>query len=325
MKAPVAAPGNPKRKLVALGALLLGVSLLHFSTATVGHWAHAGHVFFRKLYFIPIVAGAIWFGPVGATAVATVSVGIYALHVWLNWMPGTPERIDQIGEMGSFLVLAAVAGVLVMLERRAEHRAERVRRNSERQRVGTAVAALAETLGARDPTTLAHSRRVAALAAAFGRHLDLSAADVRSLYLAGIVHDIGKIGVRDDVLLKPETLTDEERAMIMEHPRIAEKILAPVGFEKVVRYAAVHHENVDGTGYPEGLRGGQIPLPGRVLAIADTYDALTSERPYKPPLDAGEVRRAMDAMAGTKLDSRLLRAFWAFLETDDGSRLASGP
>ena len=89
-----------------------------------------------------------------------------------------------------------------------------------------------------------------------------------------------KIGVRDDVLLKPDTLSPEEFAKIAEHPVIGAEILAPMGLEKVSRYIAVHRENVDGSGYPVGLKAEQIPLPGRIHAVVDTYDALSNERPY---------------------------------------------
>ncbi len=148
----------------------------------------------------------------------------------------------------------------------------------------------------------------------FATFLALPKPEIRSLYLAGIVHDIGKVGIRDDVLLKPETLNPDEREMIMQHPKIAERILAPIGFQQVVRYVAVHHENVDGSGYPEGLRGEEIPLPGRILAIADTYDALCTERPYKTSLGGDEVRRMMQGLSGTKLDADLLGKFWTFIE-----------
>ncbi|GAB4258857.1 MAG: hypothetical protein Kow0092_06670 [Deferrisomatales bacterium] len=307
-------PRERRRKLLILGLILVAVSLLHFTTSTQGHWPHALHVFFRKLYFLPIVAGAVWFGMRGALGVSAAVIAVYIVHVRLNWAPEPFERIDQVGEMASFAVLAVVSGALVALEQLARARAERARRNAERERIGTAVAALTETLGARDPTTLEHSKRVARLAEDFALYLGLPRAEARSLYLAGMVHDIGKIGVRDDVLLKPETLGPEERRKIMEHPKIAEKILAPVGFEKVVRYVAAHHESVDGSGYPEGLEGDDIPLPARVLAIADTYDALRHARPYKSSLSEEAVRRTMSEMAGTKLDGRLLDRFSAYLD-----------
>jgi len=317
---PLPQASGPNRKLL-LAAMLAGVTLLHMATPTVGSWVHAAHVFYRKLYFVPIVAGALWYGMRGALAMTAASIGLYMVHVQLNWLPEPYERIDQFGEMGSFLILGITSGVLVALERRARARAERIRTRAERERIGTAVATLTETLGARDPVTLEHSLRVARLAEGFATHLGLPRADVRSLYLAAVVHDIGKVGIRDDVLLKPETLNPAERRMIMEHPRIAARILAPIGFEKVVSYVVAHHENVDGSGYPDGLAGEEIPLPARILTIADTYDALSHERPYKRPLSPKAVRRIMERMAGKKLDADLLRRFWEHLD----SRSAEAP
>ncbi len=302
-------------RIALLLAGILLVSLLHFITSTS---VHGWHVFFRKLYFIPIVMAAIWFGLRGALLTAVATISIYAVHLRLNWAGVPMEWMDQVGEMGSFAVLATVTGVLVMLERREKERADRIEETARRKRIGTAVAALTETLGARDPNTRDHSKRVARLAERFAAFLGWDEEVCRDIYLAGIMHDIGKVGIRDDVLLKPEALTDEERRKIMEHPLIAERILAPVGFENVVRIVAAHHENVDCGGYPQGLCGDEIPLAGRILAIADTYDALRSGRSYKGPMVEEEVRRIMGEMAGRKLDRALLKEFWVYLRSSNG-------
>jgi len=294
-----------------IGGILLAlaaVSALHFLSSTSGTGAHLWHIFLARLYFLPIVAAAVWFGFGAALATAVAAGILYALHSWANW-PDAMLRMEQAGELASFLILAAVAGALSSWERRSRERARR----AEQERIGTAVAALTETLAARDPETGEHSKRVAVLAEKFGAFLGLPPIQTRSLYLAGLLHDIGKIGIRDDVLLKAGSLSAEEQRQIREHPGIARKILAPVGFAEVVDTIAAHHENLDGSGYPEGLRGGQIPVGGRVLSIVDTYDALRSSRPYREPLSDSEVRLAMTGMAGSKLDPELLEAFWRFI------------
>jgi len=211
-----------------------------------------------------------------------------------------------------------------VIEREARKKVRRARRRTERERIAAVVRTLNETLMARDPETAEHSKRVADLARGFGRFLGFPRDEVRSLHVAGQLHDIGKVGVRDAVLLKPGSLTPEEQRRVREHPRIAEKILSPLGLRKVVRYIAVHHENVDGSGYPDGLRGEEIPLAGRALAIVDTYDALRSRRPYKEPLSEAEIRTTMREMAGGKLAPELLEKFWRFLSGLRETAVAGG-
>lgn len=312
--AQITTEASNRQKLLVIFLGLVLVTALHFATQTDDPLLHAWHIFFRKLYFIPIVAGAVWFGIRGAALTALSAVGVYALHLVFDWPRFHLERMNQLGEMASFLVFAGVAGTLVKLERRAEAKADQIRRNADREKIATVVASLSETLGARDPATRDHSRRVAALASDFGRFLGLAPKEVQDLYLAGILHDIGKIGIRDDVLLKPEALTADEREKIMQHPKIAEKILAPIGFTAVIRYVGVHHENWDGSGYPEGLCGEDIPLPGRILAVVDTYDALQSNRPYHQGLEKdNSIQEVMASMAGNKLDAQVLNWFWEFM------------
>jgi putative nucleotidyltransferase with HDIG domain len=291
---------------------LAAVSALHFLSTTIGTGAHLWHIFLARLYFLPIVAAAVWFGFAAALATAAAASIVYALHGWSNW-PDAMVRMEQAGELASFLILAVVAGALSSLERRSRESARRAEKRAERERIGTAVAALTETLAARDPDTGEHSKRVAVLAEKFGAFLGLPPIQCRSLYLAGLLHDIGKIGIRDDVLLKAGSLSAEEQRRIREHPGIALKILAPVGLTEVADAIAAHHENLDGSGYPGRLKGREIPLMGRVLSVVDTNDALRSPRPYKAPLPEFEVRRIMTSMAGNKLDPELLEAFWRFV------------
>lgn len=275
------------------------------------------HLLLDKLYMAPIIIGAVWFGLSGGLYAALLSMLFYAAHLWYFWPAHPMELVHHVGEATSFLVLGALAGLLISLDRRGSDRELRAKRKGEREKIASAIAALTETLSARDAETRNHSKRVAGLIEKFALYLGLPLKEVRSLYLAGLMHDIGKVGIPDDILLKADALTPEERRKIMEHPAMGEKILAPIGFVRVVEAIAAHHENLDGSGYPQGLSNDSIPVSGRILAIVDTYDALSTSRPYKDKIPEDEVRTIMATMAGKKLDPDLLEKFWLFMGCGD--------
>ena len=144
------------------------------------------------------------------------------------------------------------------------------------------IRALTSAIDARDPYTLGHSVRVGQLAVMIGTALGLPESQLQHLEIGGYLHDIGKIGVRDSVLLKPAALTAEERQMIEMHPRIGLDILAPVKLApEVIEFVAGHHEKLDGSGYPAHRHGPELSVVARIAAVADIYDALTTDRPYR--------------------------------------------
>ncbi|HWN99105.1 MAG TPA: HD domain-containing phosphohydrolase, partial [Blastocatellia bacterium] len=156
--------------------------------------------------------------------------------------------------------------------------------DEQRRSLESFIRTLAASLDARDDNTAGHSARVAGVAAGLARLMGLSSEDVRVTYYAGLLHDYGKIGIRDDVLLKPAVLTDAEYEHIKEHPlhtfRLLSKIRFPEDLADIPMVAAPHHERWDGSGYPDGLRGEEIPIGSRIIAVADAYDALTEQRCY---------------------------------------------
>jgi putative nucleotidyltransferase with HDIG domain len=180
----------------------------------------------------------------------------------------------------------------------------------QRQHLST-IRALASAIDARDPYTLGHSLRVGQLAVEVGRELGLTGARLQHLEVGGYLHDIGKIGVRDAVLLKPGALTAEERRMIEEHPRIGLDILATVDLApEALQFVAGHHEKIDGSGYPEGKHGRALSMIARIAAVADIYDALTTDRPYRAamsPVEAVEILRK--EVRDGHLDGRVVSAF----------------
>jgi HD-GYP domain-containing protein (c-di-GMP phosphodiesterase class II) len=172
------------------------------------------------------------------------------------------------------------------------------------------IKALLRTLSARDPYTGYHSNRVTNLALTFARSLSLSSLELAALTNAGYLHDIGKIGVSDAILLKPGPLTPAERAVIETHPLIGEKIVEPLGFTSQEKdLILLHHERWDGRGYPRGLQGNNIPFLCRVLALVDVFDALTSDRPYRQAFTVPEALAEIEAQAGYQFDPDLSYKF----------------
>jgi putative nucleotidyltransferase with HDIG domain len=172
-----------------------------------------------------------------------------------------------------------------------------------------AIRALATALDARDPYTAGHSERVSVISVAIGRTLLLPADDLEVLRLGALLHDIGKIGVPDDVLRKPGALTDAEYAAIKLHPVLGARILRSVPFlARHISIVELHHERPDGRGYPGGLRGDDIPLAARIVHVADAYDAITSARAYRGARPSSDALRELWRCAGTEFHAEIVGA-----------------
>lgn len=170
--------------------------------------------------------------------------------------------------------------------------------------------ALATTLDAKDSYTYGHSERVARIAMELGRELGLDADELGDIYLAGLLHDVGKIGIRDSVLRKPDPLTPEEQEHIKQHVIIGYSILSELRqIRNLLPGVLYHHERYDGTGYPDGLAGENIPLMARILAVADAYDAMSNARPYRAAMPCRRVEEILIQGAGTQWDKRVVDAF----------------
>ncbi len=175
--------------------------------------------------------------------------------------------------------------------------------------VGT-VRSLVKAVDARDVATADHSDRVAARAVEIGREMRLSSRQVVDIWVAAFLHDLGKIGLGDDILAKPGPLTEKERRRMQRHPVVGYEILQPVPIRETIKLAVRHHhERWDGKGYPDGLAGNDIPVAARIIAVADTYEALVSDRPYRSARSAEEATAEVIRCSGSQFDPRVVDAF----------------
>jgi putative nucleotidyltransferase with HDIG domain len=179
------------------------------------------------------------------------------------------------------------------------------------------IESLASALDARDPYTAGHSRRVSQVACTVAQAMGLPPAQTQEIRIGALLHDIGKIGITDAILQKPDRLTPEEDRIIRQHPSIGRRILESVrGFHPFLDVVELHHENWDGTGYPRGLRAEETPLAARVVKIADAWDAMTSDRPYRQGMSRNQALAVLRKVTGTQMDPAIAEVFCSLWGTD---------
>ena len=182
------------------------------------------------------------------------------------------------------------------------------------------VRALLKALECKDAYTFGHSMRVAFYSLQLGKEFGLSDKELYDLELAALFHDIGKIGVPDSVLLKPARLDEEEFLKMKKHPELSAEILSGFApFEEAAKFAKHHHERYDGRGYPDGMAGEDIPLYSRIILIADTFDAMTSTRPYRKGLPYEVAFEELREFAGSQFDPNLVEFFIKAMERDQAA------
>ena len=177
------------------------------------------------------------------------------------------------------------------------------------------VKALAAAIDGKDPYTRGHSERVSRFSVATAQGLGLSEAEIERIRISALLHDVGKIGIDDSVLKKPAALTDEEFQIMKTHPQKGYKIMSQIpAMRDFLPGMYMHHEMVDGGGYPQGLKGDEIPLQARIVSVADTFDAMTTERPYQRAMDLETALTRLKSFVGTRYDARVVAAFIAACE-----------
>jgi cyclic di-GMP phosphodiesterase len=199
-------------------------------------------------------------------------------------------------------------------------------RTDELERAEAVLFTLARSIEGKDPCTHGHCERLSNYSARLGEHLGLVEDQIVALHRAGVVHDVGKVAVPDAILLKPGKLSEQEWKLMREHPVVGERICAPLkSFRLVLPVIRHHHEKLDGSGYPDGLRGDAIPITAKILQIVDVYDALTTERPYKHAFSITDALQTMkEEVAKGWWDPHIFEEFQQLMKSGTAESLSRG-
>jgi HD-GYP domain-containing protein (c-di-GMP phosphodiesterase class II) len=224
------------------------------------------------------------------------------------------RRSAMTGDLPEFPEMQGGVHEIRDLTRGFNYAAKAVREGRERLTLAYVqfVGSLAQALDARDAYTAGHSRRVSEYSCAIANALKISGQELETIRTGALLHDLGKIGISDLVLQKPGRLTPEENQLIQQHPVIGKRILENVaGLEPYLNIVELHHENLDGSGYPHGLKGEETPLHARIVKVADAYDAITSDRPYRRGKSHADAIAILRKACGTEMDPAVVEAFAA--------------
>jgi HD-GYP domain-containing protein (c-di-GMP phosphodiesterase class II) len=290
--------GHPASALAVFLALSATTGLV---VAVGGPPSPATHLF----YLAVILAAVLW-GPGVGLVVGAVAAALAEPFALL--LLGDIDRTNDgwLLRAGAMMLVGWVTGSLTRSLLSRVRELETVNQET--------IFAFVRAIDARDPYTARHSEKVAAYAVRLARALGLPPSDCDRIHLSGMLHDIGKVALERSVLHKPGPLDDDEWAQVRDHPAQSAHILGAVArFACYVPGARHHHERYDGRGYPDGLAGKAIPLDARILAVADSYDAMTSDRSYREALSHDEAIARLQAAAGTQLDPVCVRAFAALV------------
>jgi putative nucleotidyltransferase with HDIG domain len=313
------------RAITAAAAGLVAISAGTISTSVVGHvgvatvaaavTAEGLDVAFaamiNKLRRNGGWAEAVW-------TLIPMGLGFIALYAPLIAILAIAYRELTPWTLALFFVPALAAQRLfVLYQEQRRLTDDLVSANQQLERAGLSFAsALVATLDARDRYTAGHSGAVAVYARDIAARMGLSVAEQQLAHVCGLVHDIGKVGLPPGLLEKPGPLSLQERRVMEEHPVIGQRILEKVeNYEAIATIVRHHHERIDGHGYPDGLQGNDIPLIARILAVADAYDAMTSDRPYRDAMPPQVARLRLAQAVGSQFDTAVVAAFEAILAT----------
>jgi len=294
------------------------IVLILIAIITVIVWITGGTTYvWPHLYYIPIVLSAYWFAPFGGI-VASIISGLATGP----FMPLVRETLTYQSPLAwrsrviFFSIIGLIVGFLVKTLKtkmsslqQKEKKLSKIAAELEEIHNQT-LRALTLSIEARDLYTRYHSDRVARYAMAISQNMGQPKIKTMLLGWAGLMHDLGKIGIPEEILQKKGKLTDKERAVVHKHPLLSYKILRPVkAMDSVINGILHHHERYDGSGYPSSLEGDEIPLQSRILAVADVFEALTADRPYRKAWPKQEAVKYILKNSGKLFDPKVVKAF----------------
>jgi len=260
------------------------------------------HIVLRKLYFLPPVLAGAWFGLRGSVFTTVVITAVFSAHAIVDWPGDYVEQANQLGELAGFWVVGVVPGYLFDRQRSLL--------KSLAQAHEQTLLVLVAALDMREKNTRLHSQRVRDYTLLLAERYGVPEKERETIAFGALLHDVGKISISDNILLKPSGLSELEWQEMRRHPLEGYKALARVDFlHDAAEIVYAHHEHYDGTGYPRGLRGEEIPLGARLFMVADVLDALTSKRPYRQAASFSEASSEIIGKSGSHFDPSVVQVF----------------
>ena len=297
---------KPESKATLAKILITGLILI-FCTS----WFHLLYrlgrveIIYSYLYYIPIVFGAFFYGIAGGVMVSSFAGLTYSIFVSASGIPYNNSELFP--GIASFILVGLLTG---LLSSRLEKKVKQV----PELYMGV-VRSLALAVDEKDHYTRTHSENVTKYAVAIAKELGLARKEIQKIRRAAQLHDIGKIGIHDYILNKKSKLTAEEWTEIKLHPSKGAKILEPLNFlEETIGIIRHHHERHDGKGYPDNKEGDAIPLGARIIAVVDSFDAMTSDRPYRKAMGKKEAVKQLKKNSGSQFDPHAVEAFLRLFE-----------
>ncbi len=298
-----------KARIVLLQAA--GIALMIACVTALVYFTGGLKFVYSHAMYLPIIIAGFRFGLLGGVLAGLAGGLCLGPLMPLTVTPPEPQLFHAwLYRCVFFVIVGLVTGGGCALQRLQLFYLSDVLRDTTEIFTRT-LRSLAKAIEAKDPYTIGHSERVADTALALGKNLGLEKTELAQLYWAGLLHDLGKIGVPEAILFKTTSLEPAEMARIARHPELGDEMLSNISpfFRQISDGIRSHHERWDGSGYPDNLIGEEIPYSGRILAVCDVYDALTSERSYRDPMSPQEALEFIIRGAGQDFDPDITREF----------------